>query len=221
MHWEIAYPALLSAVPPEMLGTFLLAAILFTLAPGPDILLLSTVATAMGPLRGVALALGFAFGNLGHTLAAALGVSALVAASPGALWVIRVAGAGYLIHLGFRALNERPANDGQTACLPPGHHLFVRGLLSNLGNPKVMLFFLAFLPQFVEASRPAPVAAQMLTLGAVFTLQAIAVFSLVGLGFGHLGNRLGAARHTAWLPLLLARLVPWLYFAMAALILVV
>lgn len=217
-----AFHALVEGAPPlAVLLTFLVASVLFTLAPGPDILLLSTVATAMGPARGMALALGFACGNLGHTLAASLGVSALVAASPGALLGIKIVGAGYLGYLGIRALRERPGHGADLGTLPARRDLFVRGLLGNLGNPKVMLFFLAFLPQFADASRPASVATQMLTLGGLFTLQAAFVFSAVGLGFGYVGARLGADRHTARLPQLLARGIPWLYFAMAGLMLLV
>ncbi len=217
MTWHALADYILVAIPAELLGAFLVAAVLFTLAPGPDIVLLTAVATAMGPARGVALAWGFGLGNLGHTLAAAVGVSAVVHASTYGLTVIRILGSAYLVYLGFRALREQPHADHATQ-LPSQRKLMLRGLLANLSNPKVMLFYLAFLPQFVNASRNVSVGAQMGVLGLMFTAQAIVVFSLIGLSFGLLGRRLNKDAGVHWVSRLLGRLIPWLFFAMAGLL---
>lgn len=217
MTWHALFDYLLLAVPIELLGTFLLASVLFTLAPGPDIVLLMAVASAMGPARGVALAWGFGLGNLGHTLAAAVGVSAVVHASTYGLTVIRILGSAYLVYLGFRALREQPRRNDATR-LPSQRKLMLRGLLANLSNPKVMLFYLAFLPQFVSAARGVPVGAQMGLLGVMFTAQAILVFSLIGVGFGILGRRLQQDAGVYWVSRLFGRLLPWLFFAMAGLL---
>ena len=217
MTWHALLDYLLLAIPVELLGTFLLASVLFTLAPGPDIVLLTAVATAMGSGRGVALAWGFGLGNLGHTLAAAVGVSAVVHTSTYGLNVIRVLGSAYLVYLGFRALREQP-HTNDAARIPSPRKLMLRGLLANLSNPKVMLFYLAFLPQFVSPERSVPVGAQMGLLGVMFTAQAVVVFSLIGLGFGRLGKRLQQGAGVHWVSTLLGRLLPWLFFAMAGLL---
>ncbi len=185
----------------QFLG-FLLAALLITVAPGPDNLMVLSMGASRGPRQGMAFGLGCASGCLSHTTLAVLGVSALIAATPWAFGLLRVCGGLYLLWLGWRALHSRGALHMRLAA-PAGNEalsrLFVRGVLANAVNPKVVLFFLSFLPQFVDASR-GHVALQMAVLGAVFTLQAAVLFALIGAFSGSIGARLRRdARLALWL----------------------
>lgn len=170
---------------------FLVASILLTLAPGPDNLLVLGLGMARGRRQGVAFGLGCAAGCLNHTLLAALGVSAVIVASDLAFAALRIAGGLYLVWLGIQAIRHAgPAGTANLAVPAEScSRLFWRGLVANAINPKVVLFFLAFLPQFVSAERgDAPW--QIVQLGVVFALQAAVVFGLIGLFAGVLGERL-------------------------------
>ena len=172
-------------------SAFLGAAILVALAPGPDNLMVLSLGMARGRKAGVAFGLGCALGCLNHTLLAAIGVSALIAASPLAFNALRIAGGAYLVWLGVQALrNARPvgAPPGQVRQEPAGR-LFAKGLLANAINPKVILFFLAFLPQFVDGARGGA-AWQILQLGLLFTLASALVFGAIGWFAGGIGERL-------------------------------
>lgn len=172
---------------PAQLWGFLAAAMLVTLAPGPDNLMVLSLSLARGRKQGVVFALGCAAGCLNHTALAALGVGALIAASPAAFTALKIAGGLYLAWLGIQAL--RHAGSAQAAAAAEGdcRKLFLRGLMANAVNPKVVLFFLAFLPQFVDPTRgDAPW--QMAALGLIFTVQGAMLFGLIGLGGGHLGQ---------------------------------
>jgi threonine/homoserine/homoserine lactone efflux protein len=173
------------------LAAFLLAAVLVALAPGPDNLMVLSLGMSRGAKSGVAFGLGCAAGCLNHTLLAALGASALIAASPQAFAVLRIAGGLYLVWLGVQALRHaRPL--GAPAAAAPAERagrLFAKGLVANAINPKVILFFLAFLPQFVDASR-GDVAWQIAQLGLLFTVQAALVFGAIGHFAGSIGARL-------------------------------
>ena len=188
-----------------VLPGFLAAAFLITLSPGPDNLMVLGLGMARGPKAGVAFGLGCAAGCLTHTAWAALGVGALVAASPSAMRGLAVAGGLYLLYLGVLAW--RAAAPGAIpAALPddPPARLFRRGFVANAVNPKVMLFFLAFLPHFVvPGAGAAPVAAQVAVLGLLFALQAAGVFAVIGWGAGRLG---GVLRRRPWVGAALDRL---------------
>ena len=173
-------------------ATFLAAALLVALAPGPDNLMVLSLGMARGRKSGVAFGLGCALGCLNHTLLAALGVSALIAASPAAFIALKVAGGLYLVWIGVQAIRHaRPV--GAPAAGPASPEtparLFARGLVANAINPKVILFFLAFLPQFVAAAR-GHVAWQIAQLGALFTVAAVVVFGAIGYFAGGIGERL-------------------------------
>ena len=140
-----------------MLGThdlwaFLLASVLLWITPGPDNMYILARSIAQGRRAGLVSALGIGSGVLVHTLAAALGLSAILAASSWAFLAVKVAGAAYLIYLGIAAL-RRPVAPLVAPTLDPasGWRVYRQGVVSNLLNPKVAVFFLAFLPQFVEA----------------------------------------------------------------------
>jgi threonine/homoserine/homoserine lactone efflux protein len=173
-------------------AAFLATAILITLAPGPDNLMVLSIGMARGRAQGVAFGLGCALGCLNHTLLAALGVSALIAASPPAFTALKIAGGAYLIWLGIQAIrNARPLGTPQAAKGPLESRgkLFVRGLVANAINPKVILLFLAFLPQFVDSQR-GHLALQIAQLGVLFTVVTVIVFGAIGWFAGSVGERL-------------------------------
>lgn len=176
---------------PEQLASFTVAAVLITLSPGPDNLMVLSIGIARGKKQGIAFGLGCALGCISHTLLAALGISALIAASPLAFSVLKVGGGAYLVYLGVQALrspgaNFKPGSSSQNQA-SPARKVFIKGLLANAINPKVVLFFLAFLPQFVDAGR-GMVGWQTLALGLIFTLQAAVLFGLLGYFSGHVGQ---------------------------------
>jgi threonine/homoserine/homoserine lactone efflux protein len=148
-----------------------------------------------GRAAGIAFGLGCGMGCLSHTALAALGVSALIAASPMAFLALRVGGGLYLVWLGCKAWQSR--GQARAAAIRGGgeplSRLFARGLLANAVNPKVALFFLSFLPQFIVAERGST-GWQTAQLGLVFTAQAALLFGLLGHFSGSVG--LWLQRHT-------------------------
>ena len=138
--------------------------------PGPDMLLSLSRGLTQGPLAGIAHALGVGLGIMAHSLLAALGVSALLTASETAFWAMKLIGGAYLIYLGILSWRNASSVASVASQKAPWTALFWRGFMSNLLNPKVALFVLAFVPQFVQ-SAPANMStpfAQMLFLGAIF-----------------------------------------------------
>ena len=169
---------------------FLAAAMLVTASPGPDNLMVLGVGMSRGRRQGMAFGLGCALGCLTHTLLASIGVSALLAASPTAFTVLKVAGGLYLVWLGIGAIRSRGgARVDGAAALPDESlgRLFAKGLFANSINPKVVLFFLSFLPQFVVASQ-GNASWQTAQLGLVFTAQACVLFGLLGYFSGAVGK---------------------------------
>jgi threonine/homoserine/homoserine lactone efflux protein len=176
---------------PEQFLGFLLAASLITLAPGPDNMMVLSLGMARGRQAGIAFGLGCAAGCLSHTLLAVLGVSALIAASPQAFGVLTVCGGLYLIWLGIGVLRSAGGTGPSPAATSnqSPRRLFLRGVIANAINPKVVLFFLSFLPQFVVPAN-GNVSSQMAMLGLLFTLQAALIFGLLGYFSGAVGQRL-------------------------------
>ncbi len=168
---------------------FLGAALLLTLAPGPDNLMVLALGAARGRLAGMVFGLGCAIGCLSHTLLAALGIGALIAATPAAFGGLKVAGSLYLIWLGSQALRSSGQThiDGQPKAPESPMQLFGKGLVANAINPKVVIFFLAFLPPFVSTAR-GDVAGQIIQLGLLFTLQAALLFGMLGYFAGWAGQ---------------------------------
>ena len=176
-------------ISPEQFFGFLAAALLITASPGPDNLMVLGVGMSRGRLQGMVFGLGCALGCLSHTLLAALGVSALIAASPLAFSVLKVCGGLYLVWLGVGALRSRGGARVDGAAVPDESlaRLFGKGLLANSINPKVVLFFLSFLPQFVIAEN-GHASWQIAQLGLVFTAQACLLFGLLGYFSGAVGK---------------------------------
>jgi threonine/homoserine/homoserine lactone efflux protein len=180
---------------PEQLIAFLLAAIAITATPGPDNLMVLGMSVARGRARGLAFGLGCAAGCLSHTVLAVLGVGALVAASPLALTALRVVGGLYLMWLGvqsWRSAGTLPASTGTATGTPDAAseswgRLFAKGLFANAINPKVVLFFLSFLPQFVDPDHGS-VTGQLAVLGVTFSLQAAVLFGLLAFFAGSVGQ---------------------------------
>ena len=172
----------------DQLLAFLLAASLITISPGPDNLMVLSLGMSRGRKQGMAFGLGCALGCLSHTTLAAVGVSSLLMASPVAFTVLRVGGGVYLFWLGVQALRSRGgAHVSTDAPDQTAMQLFWRGVVANAINPKVMLFFLAFLPQFVDASQ-GDVLWQLAQLGVAFTVQAALLFGSLGYFAGKVGQ---------------------------------
>lgn len=161
------------------LSGFLLASALLTIAPGPDIMYLLTISLSDGAKSGVALAGGLVSGVFVHTALVILGVAALIQQSPAALSALKYGGALYLSYLAWRAFRDKSelrigGADASGKLFP----LYWRGVLMNVLNPKVLLFFLAFLPQFVPPGSET-VGRQLALLGLIFAAQAFLIFSVV------------------------------------------
>jgi len=149
---------------------FLLAATILVVIPGPNHLYIVTCGVADGRRAAVASALGVETGTLLHVAAATAGLSALIAASATAFSALRYAGAAYLVYLAVRAFRARDDRDAPAPPPRPPHRAYLDGLLVNLLNPKVVLFFLAFLPQFIDRGAAVPVPAQIAVMGLVTAL---------------------------------------------------
>ncbi|MDY0385097.1 LysE family translocator [Trichlorobacter sp.] len=171
----------------ETLLAFFLASLVLAVAPGPDNLFVLTQAALRGRSAGLAVTLGLCTGLLVHTTAVALGLAALFAASALAFTLLKLCGAGYLLWLAWQAWRAsstsiRTAPEDQLS----GWQLYRRGILMNITNPKVSVFFLAFLPQFADPAR-GPLTQQLLLLGAIFMVATILVFGGIALLAGMLG----------------------------------
>lgn len=169
---------------------FLSAAVLLTLMPGPDILFVITQSITRGRKAGVVFAAGLCSGLVVHVTAVSLGVSVLLLSSPVAFTILKFVGAAYLLYLGIKAFLARQVNHFE---LPENDvvngKLYRKGILMNVLNPKVILFFLAFFPQFIDKSVENPIP-QMLLLGLVFMVQAFLIFSMVAAVADRLARRL-------------------------------
>ncbi|WP_437674052.1 LysE family translocator [Sorangium sp. So ce131] len=175
---------------------FLVTSLVVIVTPGQDMILVMSRSLARGSSAGVATAGGISAGLLGHTALAALGLGSLLMASATLFVVLKLVGAAYLVYLGVRLLRTRAAalelSEAGTASLAK---LFAEGALSNLSNPKVTIFYLAFLPQFVPGDAQHPTLLIVL-LGVAFSLLTFAVKGLVGYSSGALSAWL-RARPTA------------------------
>lgn len=173
---------------------FLITSLALLVTPGPAVLYIVARSIDQGRGAGIVSALGVGVGTIVHVVAAALGISALLVSSALAFTVVKYLGALYLIYLGLQKLLERtPAADAATPPPQKLSHIFNQGVIVNLLNPKVALFFFAFLPQFVDPARGA-VALQMLLLGGLFVLLGIISDSLYALLAGTVGQWLRGSR---------------------------
>lgn len=163
---------------------FVTASFIFTIAPGPDLIFLITQTYNHGARAGLPTAMGLALGNLIHTLAAALGISLIFQASATAFSVLKILGAAYLLFLAYEVMVKRTADSSQSI-MRSQQSLFLRGILMNVLNPKVVLFYLAFLPQFATPGTTT-IWLEMLFFGVLFTLIVLITFGSIGLFAGYL-----------------------------------
>jgi threonine/homoserine/homoserine lactone efflux protein len=176
------------------LALFLLAALALNISPGPDMLYVISRSLEQGRRAGIVSALGIGAGTLVHTFVAAIGLSAILLSLPIAFDFIKYAGAVYLIYLGVRMLLARSNSkaSADSSALTSSHRLrsvFRQGVTTNVLNPKVALFFLAFLPQFIDRSKGA-FAPQMIFLGLMFDTSGTSVNVIVATVAGHVSSSL-------------------------------
>jgi threonine/homoserine/homoserine lactone efflux protein len=186
---------------PSTLALFTVAAITLLVIPGPAVLYIVTRSVDQGRAAGLASVCGIHVGTLVHVAAAALGLSALLVSSATAYNTVRWVGAAYLVWLGVQRLLARDEPSGpsedRTGSRPSLRRIFAQGVVVNVLNPKTALFFLAFLPQFVDTSRGS-VPFQVLVLGVAFVLLGLlsdgAYALAASTGAGWLRRRPGVAR---------------------------
>lgn len=172
----------------EVLIGFITASCLLALVPGPDNIFVLTQAAVSGRIAGVFITLGLCSGLVLHTAAVAFGVAAVFQSSPFAFAVLKILGAAYLLYLAwqsFKAGNEEI--DLENSLSMSLKRLYLRGFIMNITNPKVAIFFLAFLPQFanVNAGLLMP---QIVALGVIFMCVALVIFSSIAIVAGSLGG---------------------------------
>ena len=186
----------------QTLVLFLTATLALNLTPGPDMLYVIARSAAEGRKAGIVSALGIAAGTIVHTAAVALGIVSLLATVPLAFQIVKYAGAAYLIYLGVRTLRSGSAMTAPVIERARLGAIFRQGVITNVLNPKVALFFLAFLPQFVDPAQ-GPVAVQIILLGLLFNISGTLVNIVVALLASRAGqwsrSRLGTPRAMRWL----------------------
>ena len=183
------------------LGLYIAASLALIATPGQDMLYVITRSLAQGRFAGVCSAIGVCLGILVHTALAALGVGAILMASEALFVVLKLVGAAYLVYLGIRLILGR--DGARLAGAAPTRHsalsLVWQGMLSNVTNPKIVLFFFAFLPQFVDPASVHPTR-DLVFLGVLYAAMALPVKAGVGLAAGTLSKRaLQSPRALTWI----------------------
>lgn len=172
----------------ETLITFFSASILLGLAPGPDNIFVLTQSALRGRSAGIVVMIGLCTGLIVHSIAVALGVAVIFQTSAVAFSALKFIGAGYLMYLAWQAFRASAARIQSKPDGEVNHRkLYCRGIIMNITNPKVSIFFLAFLPQFADPSR-GPISLQILLLGCLFILATILVFGGIALLAGTIGQ---------------------------------
>lgn len=177
-------------IPLETLIAFFGTALLLAIVPGPDNLFVLLQAATRGWLAGLAVTFGLCTGLVFHTLAVTFGVAAIFQASALAFTILKYVGAAYLLWLAWKAYQASASqfnakSEENMSILP----LYRRGIVMNITNPKVSIFFLAFLPQFADPSKGS-MAQQMILLGLVFIFAALLVFGLISVLAGAIGGQI-------------------------------
>jgi threonine/homoserine/homoserine lactone efflux protein len=163
----------------QQLALFLPAMFIVMATPGPDMLLVISRGISQGPRAALASTLGTCVGILIHTVLVALGLSVILQASPIAFTLLKIAGGAYLLYLGLQAIRHQAMISFEPVAALPLTRVFAIATLTNVLNPKVAIFMLAFVPQFVQAER-GDVALQILSLGALFAFIQIFAYGLIG-----------------------------------------
>lgn len=203
---------------PELITTFVLASTLLAFAPGPDNLFVLTHAALHGSRAGLLVTLGLCTGLVGHTALVTLGVAALIMVSTTAFLLLKLAGAAYLLWLAWQTWRAGAAK-GRDSDKPVlgARQLYLRGILMNLSNPKVAIFFLAFLPQFARPEASLPVSVQLLLFGVLFMLVTLLVFGGIALLAGRIAGILQRSNRAQ---VLLNRATALLFVALATRLLI-
>ncbi|MGP4016464.1 LysE family translocator [Saccharopolyspora sp. 5N708] len=177
---------------PAVVLAFIGAAALMSIVPGPDMMFILANGMSSGARGGVVAAVGMSTGLAVHTIAAALGLTAMFHAMPAAFEIVRIAGVGFLLYMAFQALRSSvvPVSEAQAVPVRSLRRIYALAVLTNLANPKVILFYLAFFPQFISWDAAWPVPVQLLTLGGLFVVVGISVDASVGLTSGWLSDLL-------------------------------
>ena len=179
----------------EPLFSFILASLLLGLAPGPDNLFVLTQSALYGRKAGLLVTAGLCTGLIIHTALVGLGVAAIFQSSALAFNLLKVLGALYLLLLAWQAFHATTAHLQNNGQRPLGNfQLYRRGIIMNITNPKVSIFFLAFLPQFTSPDQGS-LMLQLFLLGGVFILVTLLVFGIIALLAGLLGNWLNQSAH--------------------------
>ena len=173
----------------NVLIAFFSTSVILALSPGPDNLFVMAQSAQNGRTAGFYVTLGLATGLIGHTVAVAFGLAAIVHSSVLAFGVIKFTGAAYLLYLAWQALRATATTfQHRSVQVLSGGSLYRRGIIMNLTNPKVSFFFLAFLPQFADP-RHGSMMVQFFQLGGVFIMATLLVFGVISLFAGELGDR--------------------------------
>ncbi|MEH6528098.1 MAG: LysE family translocator [Sneathiella sp.] len=172
-----------------LIFSFVLSALLLTLAPGPDIVYVAMRGLSQGWRAGVVAALGLITGIFVHITLAGLGLSVLLASSPILFTIIKYAGAFYIIYIGWQIARSGPLNVEKSAHHPTLGQIYRQTILMNILNPKVALFFLAFLPQFVDPTST-HATAQFIFFGFLFQVCALLVMGSMGIFAGTIASAL-------------------------------
>lgn len=176
---------------PALLVSFAAASLVLAAAPGPDILFVLAQSAQAGARAGLAVVTGLMIGCLIQTAAAAAGLAAVVAASPVLFWAIRLAGAAYLLYLAWGAWRAPVSSSAAQASSLRQGALLRRGIVMNVTNPKVQIFFLAFFPQFAGVGAQGwQLAAEMGVLGVIFTACSFVVMACCALFAGAVADKI-------------------------------
>ena len=183
-------------IPIETQLTFFLASVLLALAPGPDNIFVLTQSALHGRASGIAVVFGLCTGIIVHTTLVAFGVAIIFKTSAVAFGLLKFVGAGYLVYLAIQAFRASPSEiNGNSQGQNHLGKLYRRGIIMNVTNPKVTIFFLAFLPQFADPLR-GPISIQILYLGGLFIVSTIWIFGAIALLAGTLGQWLKQSPRT-------------------------
>ncbi|MDJ0832728.1 MAG: LysE family translocator [Gammaproteobacteria bacterium] len=170
---------------------FALTSMLVILSPGQDMVLVISRGITQGAKAGIVTAAGVSTGLIGHTALAAVGVGALLTAADGWFMLVKWVGAAYLFYLGLRLIFSKPAMDVRSPQLKSYRKMFSQGALSNITNPKITVFYFAFLPQFISAEIQNPTA-YLLILGIGFSLLTVLIKVPIGYFAGLAAHWIGS-----------------------------
>ncbi len=173
------------------LPLFIISGLLLNIMPGPDSLLIMTRSATQGARAGLATAAGIGAGTMVHVFAAAIGLSAILSTSATAFMVVKYIGAAYILWMAFGLLRSKRREPAAAVVAPPLPYrtIFAQGFLTNVLNPKVALFFLAFVPQFIDAAAPSKAVA-FIVLGCIFNLNGMLWCAALALFTAHASARI-------------------------------